>query len=208
MCESARHASDFRLVSRRVNDNTTSDHDAVKQDKCTTSVECVGFGHAMLDTAVYAYSSNKSLIEVVAKIAVTERWSRSTKIRILNRTPRRSRHTIPRNKRLLSTLRRRLNQLVVNRENRPIPNPGPGTRKTGVGNFVVVAVSRDGDPADGSGGGLSGEPDDDVFPVVTMAEAGAGTVFGHVPGVHDGVGTVVGGGAGVDLARGGTAHAV
>jgi len=152
--------------------------------------------------------SNESLVEVVSKVAVTERWSRTTKIRVLNRTPRRRRHAVPCNQRLLSTLSRSLNQLVVNRENGPIPDPRPGTSETGVGNLVVVAVSRDGDAADGGGGGLGRQPDDDVFPVVAMAETRAGAVFGHVPGVHNGVGAVVGGGAGVDLAGGGTAPAV
>jgi len=154
------------------------------------------------------HPSNESLVEVVSKVAVTERRRRTTKIRVLNRTPRRRRHTIPRNKRLLSTLRSCLNQLVVNREDGPVPDPWPGTRKAGVGNFVVVAVSRDGDAADSRGGGLGGQPDDDVFPVVAVAETGAGAVFGHVPRVHDGVGAVVGSGAGVNLAGRGTAPAV
>jgi len=159
-------------------------------------------------TAIYIHSSNESLIEVVSKVAVTERRRRTTEIRVLNRTPRCRRHTVPRNQRLLSALGSRLDQLMVNREDGPIPDPGPGTSETGVGNFVVVAVSRDGDAADSSGSGLGGQPDDDVFPVVAVAETGAGTVFGHVPGVHYGVGAVVGGGAGVDLAGRGTAHAV
>jgi len=162
----------------------------------------------MFCTAIYIHSSNESLVEVVSKVAVTERRRRTSEIRVLNRTPRRCRHTIPRNQRLLTTLSRSLNQLVVNREDGPISNPWPGTRETGVGNLVVVTVSRDGDAADSSGGGLGGQPNDDVFPVVAVAETGAGTVFGHVPGIHNGVGAVVGGGAGVDLAGRGTAPAV
>ena len=66
----------------------------------------------------------------------------------------------------------------------------------------------DGEDLLGGAVGEGVEPDDDSFPVVAVAEAGGRGVFGEVPGVHDGGASVVGAGAGVDLAGAAGAVAV
>lgn len=89
---------------------------------------------------------------------------------------------------------------MVRRPVADVTDLGPGAVEVGAGLLVVVAVSGDGDAAEGRGGRGGGQPDDDVLPVVAVAEACGGRVLGHVERVHDGVGAVVGAGAGVDLA--------
>jgi hypothetical protein len=150
------------------------------------------------------YSSTRYLNErvrkIVVKVAIPETRRRIPEVRVLNRSPRRSRHTLPRNRRLLTTLLITRNQLVIHGPNAHISNFRPRARQRRVGVLLVLSVCGDGDAAYGRGVRGRGQPDDDVLPVVAMPKAGRRRIFGHVPTVHDGKGIVVSTRADVDLA--------
>lgn len=74
--------------------------------------------------------------------------------------------------------------------------------------LLVVTVSGDGDASDGSGGRLRREPDNNVLPIVAVAESSGRGVLGHVPAVHDGVLAIVSTSTSVDLAGGCRAVAI
>ena len=124
---------------------------------------------------------NKRIRKVTLKIPIPKARRRRPKVRALNRAPRRRRHALPRNQRLLAPLLARPNQLVVHGEVADVADLGPRAVEVGRRGLLVVAVRGDGHAAERRGRGRGGQPHDDVLPVVAVAEPGRGTVLGHVP---------------------------
>jgi hypothetical protein len=90
----------------------------------------------------------KRIRKVVVEVIIPKTRRRALKIRILNRTPRRSRHTLPRNQRLLAALLIARNELMIDRPDTNIPDLGPRARERRARVLLVLAVRRDSDAAD------------------------------------------------------------
>ncbi len=97
---------------------------------------------------------------------------------------------------------------MVNGEVADVSDLRAGTLERWGSLLIVVAVCRDSNASYGGGSGLGGQPDNNVLPVVAMAETGGGRVLWHVPAVHDAEFAIVSTCASVDLASGGRASAV
>ena len=149
----------------------------------------------------------KRILQIILKVTIPKTRRRIPEIRPLDRRSRPRRQTLPCHNRLLSALIPRPNKLMINREIANVPNLRPRAIQIRARRLLIIAMSGDSHTADGGTRRRRGQPDDDVLPVVAVAETRRGAVFGHVPRVHYGVGAVVGGGAGVDLAGGGGAAA-
>jgi len=124
---------------------------------------------------------DESLGQIALKVAIPKRRRGIPKIRILNCRPRGSRHAVPRNQRLLTTLRIRSNELVVERKVGNVSNLRAGAAEWRARVLLVVTMGGDGDAAESGSGRGRRQPDDNVFPVVAVTEALRGRVLGHVP---------------------------
>jgi hypothetical protein len=145
----------------------------------------------------------KRIRQVTLEVAIPKARRSRPKIRILNRTPSSLRHALPRNSRLFASLLITRNKLMIHRPNTNITDLRPCARKRRTRFLLVIAVRADRHSPDRRRIRRSGEPNNDILPVVAVPESGAGGVLGHVPAVHDGEGAVVCAAADVDLPWGG-----
>lgn len=127
---------------------------------------------------------------------------------VLDSRPGRSSHTVPSNERLLTAEIACSNELMVDREVTDVSNLGAGALQIRRRVLLVVTVGGDGNTSDRRGCRLSREPDNDILPIVTVAETRGGRVLGHVPAVHDAELAAVGAGTSIHLTGGGRASTV
>jgi hypothetical protein len=97
---------------------------------------------------------------------------------------------------------------MVDREVADVPNLGAGTLQARGRVLLIATMGRDCDTSDGRGCWLSREPDDNVLPVVAVAETGRGWVLGHVPAIHDAELATVSASTSINLPGGGRASTV
>lgn len=143
--------------------------------------------HMTATPALWAHQALKcGSSQVRSKISVLKRHIRAPKVRRLQRALRRRRKTLPRDQRLRPARRAGGVQSVVQGEDAQVlderARPGQGEAAAGAADPVAVLRGAHGDDVGRGGRRGAGQPHDGALPVVAVAEAVRGLVFGHVPG--------------------------
>jgi len=166
---------------------------------CHVCSRLVKYIHYSIDS--WRANLDKRVGQIVLEIVVSKTWGGVPKVCILNRRPRLWCQALPRNKRLLSALLSFVNQLMIDWPEADVPDPRSRPRQVWRRCLLVLAVGRDCNPTDSCSVREGRHPNNNILPVMAMAKTTRGRILGHIPGIHDGIVSIVSGCACVDLPK-------